>query len=83
MVAEIVAAGASTVGELAVAGAVAQFKPLLVGDPASVAQQMLDLVARGATDGFMIMSTVVPDSFTDFAPVLQLLNEASTARRGQ
>lgn len=81
IVAEIVADGASTVGELAVAGAVAQFKPLLVGDPASVAQQMLDLVAQEATDGFMIMSTVVPESFGDFAPVIQLLKEACDETR--
>ncbi len=76
IVAEIVAAGASTVGELAVEGAVAQFKPLLVGDPASVAQQMLDLVNQEATDGFMIMGTTVPESYRDFAPVIQLLKAA-------
>ncbi|HEY4534719.1 MAG TPA: NtaA/DmoA family FMN-dependent monooxygenase [Enteractinococcus sp.] len=87
IVAEIVAKGATTIGELAVTGAIAQFKPVLVGTPASVAQQMVDLVARQATDGFMIMGTVVPESFTDFAPVLRLLNESdthpSTAQRAQ
>lgn len=77
IVAEIVQDGASTVGELAVLGAIAQFKPLLVGTAESVAQQMLDLVDHGATDGFMIMGTVVPDSFSDFAPVIRLLNEAT------
>lgn len=74
MVAQIVEDGASTVGELALFGAVAQFKPILVGTPDTVAQQMSDLVGQGATDGFMIMSTVVPDSFTDFAPVIAQLN---------
>lgn len=77
IVAQVVAEGARTIGELAIAGGVAQFKPVLVGDPASVAQQMLDLVRQGATDGFMITSTVVPASFQDFAPVIQLLKDAS------
>lgn len=76
IVAQIVAEGASTVGELAVVGAIAQFKPLLVGTAETVAQQMLALVEQGATDGFMIMSTVVPDSFVDFAPVIRLLDKA-------
>ena len=47
IVAKVAAEGARTIGELAIAGAVAQFKPVLVGDPASVAQQMLDLVRAG------------------------------------
>lgn len=76
IVAQIVAAGASTVGELAVVGAVAQFKPVLVGTPESVAEEMLTMVSQGATDGFMIMSTVVPDSFHDFAPVIERLNSS-------
>lgn len=76
-VAELVAGGITTLGELAMLGAIAQFKPLLVGTADSVAQQMLDLVEQGATDGFMIMGTVVPESFTDFAPVIRLLEEAA------
>ena len=79
IVAQIVDEGASTLEELAVLGAIAQFKPLLVGDASSVAQQMLDLVGQGATDGFMIMGTVVPESFTDFAPVIQLLQNAGSS----
>ena len=74
IVAETVAEGASTIGELAVAGAIAQFKPIILGDPERVAQQMLALVGQGATDGYMITSTVTPGSFEDFAPVIQLLN---------
>ncbi len=74
IVAKTVEDGPSTVGELAVFGALAQFKPILVGTPESVAQNMLDLVHQGATDGFMIMSTVVPGSFVDFAPVISQLN---------
>lgn len=78
IVAEIVRDGASTIEELAVVGAIAQFKPLLVGTAESVAQHMLDLVDQGATDGFMIMGTVVPESFTDFAPVIRLLEQATS-----
>ena len=37
---------------------------------------MLDLVEDQATDGFMITSTVVPESLQDFAPVIQLLQES-------
>lgn len=74
MVAQIVADGASTVGELAVVGAVAQFKPVLVGTPETVAHDLLEMVEHGATDGFMIMGTVVPESFRDFAPVIEHLN---------
>lgn len=75
-VAELVAGGITTLGELAMLGAIAQFKPLLVGTADSVAQQMLELVEQGATDRFMIMGTVVPEPFTDFAPVIRLLDEA-------
>ena len=76
IVAEVVAQGAKTIGALAVAGGIAQFRPVLVGDPSTVARQMLDLVEDQATDGFMITSTVVPESLQDFAPVIQLLQES-------
>lgn len=74
IVAQVVADGATTVGALAVIGALAQFKPILVGSVESVAQEMRTMVAQGATDGFMIMGTVVPGSFTSFAPVIACLN---------
>lgn len=73
-VAQVVADGATTVGALAVIGALAQFKPILVGSPDSVAQEMQMMVEQGATDGFMVMATVVPESFTGFAPVIARLN---------
>ncbi|MDN5704616.1 MAG: hypothetical protein L0G71_04595, partial [Yaniella sp.] len=58
----------------AVIGALAQFKPILVGSAETVAQEMQAMVEQGATDGFMIMATVVPESFTSFAPVIARLN---------
>lgn len=74
IVAQVVADGATTVGALAVIGALAQFKPILVGSAETVAQEMQAMVEQGATDGFMIMATVVPESFTSFAPVVARLN---------
>lgn len=73
IVAEVVADGATTVGALAVIGALAQFKPMVVGSAETVARQMQAMVEQGATDGFMVMATVVPESFTSFAPVIARL----------
>lgn len=74
IVAQTVEDGASTIEELAVLGAVAQFKPVVVGTPNTVATEMVELVDIGATDGFMVMGTIAPESFTDFAPVIARLN---------
>lgn len=78
IVAQSVADGADTIGALAVEGAIAQFKPVLVGDPHTVAEQLKELVDGAATDGFMITSTVLPESLVDFAPVIPLLQGSTT-----
>jgi FMN-dependent oxidoreductase (nitrilotriacetate monooxygenase family) len=60
-------AGGLTLGEAAKRFAVSELCPQIVGTPADVADQLLDLFESDACDGFVLTPTVFPGTFEQFA----------------